>query len=76
MMNDHATPTNEVGRLLEKGLRKFIEEEYDRCAKDAAERVERLKGEVVAGMMITLMKTANMQVLQDKLIITIQTKTQ
>jgi superfamily I DNA and RNA helicase len=60
-------------KAIEKGLEECVNEEFERGKKVILERIDRAKGEIVAGILVQLMKTTDMQISQDRIIFTIQT---
>jgi hypothetical protein len=59
-------------KLLEDSLQKYFSAEFDTALEKAVERAKERKGEIVAGIMVDVMKMTHMQILRDEVIITIR----
>lgn len=69
-MND--ITINFLKEIITKSLQREIEAELDKAKTKALEIIEQRKGEIVAGVMIDIMKQADFQMLQDRVVITIR----
>lgn len=57
-----------VVKLVEAELKSLLEKEFD----DAIERFNKRKGEVVAGILVWMMKSTDMRILQDRIVFEIR----
>lgn len=61
-----------VKTLIEDELKREIEHDLDEAKKNAIAVFDKRKGEIVAGIMVQIMKTVDIQLSADRLIITIK----
>jgi hypothetical protein len=56
---------------IKRAVQEEIELEYERLKKEVVERLDRRKDEVVAGVLISVMKTVQVNTMDDKIVFTI-----
>lgn len=61
-----------VRGVIEQHLKQMIEHEMETQLKDVAEWIEKRKGEMVAGVVVDLMKQMEFETMRDRLVITIR----
>lgn len=61
--------SDDVKNLIESKLKKELEKELDL----AKEYFDKRKGEIVAGLLVSIMKTVDMRILQDRIVFEIKT---
>ncbi len=73
-MSNIPVPSNNdfVKGVIERHLKEMIEHEMQTQLKDVAAWIEKRKGEMVAGVMVDLMKQVEFETLKDRVIITIR----
>ena len=60
--------------FIESHLKSFVEEEFDKAIKESTDRAMKRKGEVVAGIMINIMKMVEFESYSDRIVIQIRQK--
>lgn len=60
--------SKDMGRLIEERLRAELEKEIDQ----AIERFEARKGEIVAGLIVNMMRSTDMRIMQDRIVFEIK----
>lgn len=60
--------SKDIGRLIEERLRAELEKEIDQ----AIERFEARKGEIVAGLIVNMMRSTDMRIMQDRIVFEIK----
>lgn len=71
------TPLNSADSIilggLKSALKTALEAEYDFLKKDLLERLDNQKDQMIAGIMLHMMKQADIQTMVDRVIITVRT---
>lgn len=62
--------SNDIKEVVEKTLQKELEKEIDLALKN----FEKRKGEIVAGVLVLVMKMTDMRILEDKIVFEIRNK--
>lgn len=69
-VNTHIDISNDVKVFIEKALQKELEKEIDL----ALEIFEKRKGEIVAGVLVSVMKMTDMRIMEDRIVFEIRNK--
>lgn len=60
--------------VIEQGLKKELEIVFEEAKKQALEKFESTKGQLVAGFLVKMMRTVEMQMMGDRITFTIENK--
>lgn len=72
MTNTTKFDTGIIKGIIEDYLKNMVEDEFDNAIKKTVARIELRKGEVIAGIMLDVMKVINFHEYSDKLVIEIR----
>lgn len=64
MITQNIDISKDVGLIIEKKLKEALEEEVN-CA---IQRFEERKGEIVAGLLVRMMRSTEMRIMQDRIV--------
>lgn len=63
---------DQIQKVILDGIKKEVEREFDDAKARAIERLETRKVEIIAGIMLTISKTADFKFMEDRIIFTIR----
>jgi len=71
VINTSLDISKDISKIIEQSLQNEIEKEFDFVLKN----FERRKGEIVAGILISIKRTTDMRILEDRIIFEIKSIT-